>query len=299
MTSGDGSGTSGGKAGTSGGPALTLAGWRIEWAAVLFIAAVASFVAIINATSAIMEGQTGGPPIDARAAWLYEVSSVVMVVILCPIAGWMVWKVPPPIEASMRVWARAAGLHLLAACVFSVLHIAGMVALRKLGYAAAGSTYVFAYQGDLVLPFIYEWRKDVLTYASNAAWFWVFGFWQAQKAAQALVAPPATPAQDQRIEIRDGGRVTLLDPASIGWVEAAGNYVEIHTRAGKYLVRGTLAGFEERLVAHGFVRVHRSRLVNKTRISGFRPTASGDLEITLDDGGVVGGSRRFRAALEG
>lgn len=298
MTSGDGSGTSGGKAGTSGG-ALTLAGWRVEWAAVLFIAAVASVVAIINATSAIMEAGTGGAPIDARAAWLYEISSVTMVVALCPIAGWMVWKVPPPIEASWKVWARAAGLHFIAACVFSVLHVAGMVALRKLGYASAGSTYVFAYQGDLVLPFIYEWRKDVLTYASNAAWFWVFGFWQAQKAAQALVAPPETPAQDQRIEIRDGGRVTLLDPASIGWVEAAGNYVEIHARGGKHLVRGTLAGFEERLVAHGFVRVHRSRLVNKARVQSFKPTASGDLEITLQDGSVVGGSRRFRSLLEG
>lgn len=297
MTEGAASGTSGWKAGTSG-RALTLAGWRVEWAAVLFIAAVASVVAVINVTSAIMESQTGGAPIDPRAAWLYEISSVVMVVLLCPIAGWMVWKVPPPIEASMPVWARAAGLHFIAACVFSVLHIAGMVAIRKLGYAAAGSTYVFAYQGDLLVPFIYEWRKDVLTYASNAAWFWVFGFWQAQKAAQALTAPAATPAQDQRIEIRDGGRITLLDPATIGWVEAAGNYVELHARDATHLVRGTLAGFEERLAEHGFVRIHRSRLINKARISGFRPTSSGDLEITLDDGRVVGGSRRFRAMLE-
>ena len=299
VTSGDGSGTSGVKAGTSGGQGLTLAGWRVEWAAVLFIAAVASVIAIINATSAIMESQTGGPPIDPRAAWLYEISSVVMVVALSPIAGWMVWKVPPPIEASTPVWVRAAALHFAAACVFSVLHIAGMVALRKLGYASAGAAYVFAYEGDLVLPFIYEWRKDVLTYASNAAWFWVFGFWQAQKAAQALVAPAASPAADQRIEIRDGARVTLLDPGQIAWVEAAGNYVEIHTNGATHLARGTLVGFEERLAEHGFVRIHRSRLVNKARVSAFRPTPSGDLEITMDDGRVVGGSRRFRAVLEG
>jgi hypothetical protein len=280
------------------GKTLTLAGWRIEWAAVLFIAAVGSVVAVINVTSAIMESQTGGAPIDPRAAWLYEISSVVMVVVLCPVAGWMVWRVPPPIEASMPVWARAAGLHFIAACVFSLLHIAGMVAIRKLGYAAAGSTYLFAYQGDLVVPFIYEWRKDVLTYASNAAWFWVFGFWQAQKAAQALIAPASTPAQEQRIEIRDGGRITLLDPTTIGWVEAAGNYVELHTRDATHLVRGTLAGFEERLAEHGFVRIHRSRLINKARITAFRPTPAGDLEITLDDSRVVGGSRRFRAMLE-
>ena len=274
-------------------------GWRIEWTPVAFIAAVGVVVAVINATSAIMEGQTGGPPIDPRAAWLYEVSSVFMVVALSPAIGWMVWRVPPPIEPSGRLWARMAGLHLGAACVFSVLHIAGMVALRKLGYASAGSTYLFAYNGDLVLPFIYEWRKDLLTYASNALCFWAWGFWQAQKAAQALVAEPAAPVADQRIEVRDGSRVSLIDPAAIGWVEAAGNYVEIHTREATHLIRGTLAGFEERLAEHGFVRIHRSRLLNKARISGFRPTPSGDLEITLDDGRVVGGSRRFRSLLEG
>ncbi len=299
MTSGGGPGTSGGKAGTSGWPALRLAGWRVEWPAILFIALVASIIAVINATSAIMESQTGGQPIDARAAWLYEISSVVMVVILSPMAGWMVWKVPPPIEASMPVWAGAGAKHLAAACVFSVIHIAGMVALRKLGYGTAGSTYVFAYEGDLFLPFIYELRKDVLTYASNAAWFWVFGFWQAQKAAQALVAPAASPSQDQRIEIRDGGRVTLLDPRSIAWLEAAGNYVEIHADGGAaHLARGTLTGFEERLVEHGFVRIHRSRLVNRGRVKSFRPTPSGDLQLELDDGRTIVGSRRFRSALE-
>jgi len=276
-----------------------IGGWRVEWTPVVFIAAVGIVVAIINATSAIMEGQTGGPPIDARAAWLYEVSSVFMVVALSPLTGWMVWKVPPPIDASGPPWARMVGLHFVAACVFSTLHIAGMVALRKLGYASAGATYVFAYNGDLVMPFIYEWRKDLLTYASNALCFWAWGFWQAQRAAQDLVAEPASPAADQRIEIRDGARVILLDPAAIAWVEAAGNYVEIHTSDATHLARGTLSGFEERLAEHGFVRIHRSRLINKRRVSAFKPTPSGDLEITVDDGRVVGGSRRFRALLEG
>ena len=64
------------------------------------------------------------------------------------------------------------------------------------------------------------------------------------------------------------------------------------------LARGTLAAFEERLAGRGFVRIHRSRLVNRARVAAFKPTPSGDLEITLDDGSVIGGSRRFRDALE-
>ena len=52
------------------------------------------------------------------------------------------------------------------------------------------------------------------------------------------------------------------------------------------------AEFLEKLAPHGFVRVHRSRL------RSFKPTPSGDLEIALDDGGVIAGRRRFRAAVE-
>jgi len=291
VTSGDGSGTSGGKSGTSG--------WRIEWVPLGVIAAVGVVVAVLNATSGIMEAQTGGAPIDPRAAWLYETSSVLMVVLLSPGIGWAVWKVPPPEEMTLPAWLRFAGLHLVAACAFSFLHIAGMVAIRTVGYEVAGSVYHFDYQGDLLLPFVYEWRKDVLTYASNAVCYWAWGVWLAQQAALALLAAPRSTAAEPRIEIRDGARVTLLDPAQISWIAAAGNYVEIHIGSATHLARGTLAAFAEKLAARDFVRVHRSRIINRSRIRGFKPTPSGDLEITLDDGSVIGGSRRFRGALEG
>ncbi len=290
MTSGDGSGTSGGKAGTSG--------WRIEWVPLGVIAAVGLVVASLNATSGIMEAQTGGAPIDPRAAWLYEISSVLMVVLLSPAIGWMMWKVPPPEEMTVRAWLRFAGPHLAAACLFSALHIAGMVGIRTFGYALAGSAYHFDYQGSLLLPSLYEWRKDVLTYASNAVCYWVWGVWLAQQAALALLAAPRPTAAEPRIEIRDGARITLVDPAQITWIEAAGNYVEIHAAGVTHLARGTLAAFAEKLAGRGFVRVHRSRIVNRSRIRGFRPTPSGDVEIMLDDGSMIGGSRRFRAAME-
>jgi hypothetical protein len=255
-------------------------------------------VAVINATSGIMEAQTGGPQTDPRAIWLYEISSVLMVVLLSPGIGWMVWKVPPPEEMTVAAWLRFVGFHLAAACVFSLLHIAGMVAIRTAGYALAGSVYHFDYQGDFLLPSIYEWRKDVLTYAANAVCYWVWGVWLAQQAAQALLAAPRPTAAEPRIEIRDGARVTLVDPAQIAWIEAAGNYVEIHAGGASHLARGTLAAFEQKLAGRGFVRVHRSRLVNRKRVTAFRPTPSGDLEITMDDGRTIAGSRRYRSGME-
>jgi DNA-binding LytR/AlgR family response regulator len=63
-------------------------------------------------------------------------------------------------------------------------------------------------------------------------------------------------------------------------------------------VRGTLASWEAQLTARGFARVHRSRLVNRARIAATKSTPSGDLEITLDGGKTIAGSRRFRSALE-
>lgn len=291
MTSGDGSGTSGGNSVTSG--------WRIEWPPIVMIAVVGAAVAVLNATSGIMEAQTGGrPPVQPAEIWLWEVSSVFMVVALSPAVGWMVWRVPPPLGGRPPAWLRAIGLHLAAACAYSVAHVLGMVLIRQAGYATAGWPYDFSYQGDYVMPFLYEWRKDLLTYLSNAVLFWAWGLWLAYTASQVKQNAPPPLTADERIEIRDGARVTLIELGQIAWVEAAGNYVEIHVGGATHLSRGTLAAFEEKLASRGFVRIHRSRLINRARIAAFKPTPSGDLEITLDDGRVVAGSRRFRAALE-
>jgi DNA-binding LytR/AlgR family response regulator len=137
----------------------------------------------------------------------------------------------------------------------------------------------------------YEWRKDVLTYAVIASTYWIFDYVAARRRIAAQ--PPA----DERIEVRDGGTAVFLAPGDITHVEAAGNYVEFHTATKTHLVRGTLASWEARLIARGFIRVHRSRLVNRSKISAFKPTPAGDLEITLDSGSVVLGSRRYRAVL--
>ena len=284
MTSGEGAGTSGGTS-----------GWRIEWAPLALVVLVSVMVAVLNATSALMEAQSEGDVIDPRGPWVFELTSVIMVILLAPFIGWAVRRFPP---ADGR-WLMFAGGHIGASTVFTLVHIAGMVALRIAAYAVDGRTYEFAdNNGDLVLPLVYEWRKDLLTYAAIAAGYWGWGYWQAQQAAQAMVAPPA-PQADSRIEIRDGSRIILIDPADIAWSEAAGNYVEINTAAATHLARGTLAAFEEKLSPRGFVRVHRSRLVNRIRVKAFRPTSSGDLEITLDDNRTIAGSRRFRAAIEG
>jgi DNA-binding LytR/AlgR family response regulator len=79
---------------------------------------------------------------------------------------------------------------------------------------------------------------------------------------------------------------------------SAGNYVEFHLADGrKPLMRTTLAGIEEQLKPHGFLRTHRSWLVNPLRVRGMTAAGSGDWTIELDSGVEALLSRRFPQAL--
>ena len=97
--------------------------------------------------------------------------------------------------------------------------------------------------------------------------------------------------------MRDGARTHFLAANTIDWAEAAGNYVELHTAGRAILHRTSLAALEAELSAHGFARIHRSRLVRLAAVQSLASTPSGDFELTLADGTKIGGSRRFRGAL--
>lgn len=76
----------------------------------------------------------------------------------------------------------------------------------------------------------------------------------------------------------------------------SGNYVEFALASGqKHLIRTTLQAEEERLKPVGFVRIHRTRLVNAARLRRIATRASGDFEVEMDTGESLAGSRRYRA----
>ncbi len=240
----------------------------------------------VNATSRIIEADWRHEALDPRAPFVWEFSSCIALLVLAPLVGLAIERWPPR-RANLPL---LAPLHAALTIPFSLAHSAGMVALRKAAYALVGARYEFSH-GDLPLVLFYEWRKDAITYATVAAIFWFFR-WRAELAAA------RTPASPERIEIRDGASALFVRPAEIAWVEAAGNYVEFHLGARRRMVRGTLAAWEDKLGPLGFVRAHRSRIVNRAHIRGIRPTPSGDMAITLEDGRELAASRRYRAQLE-
>ena len=107
----------------------------------------------------------------------------------------------------------------------------------------------------------------------------------------------AAPAEAGRILVRTSGRVQVLDPRTIDWVEAAGDYVTIHAAGKPHLVRDSLRNVEARLASHGFCRIHRSTLVRLDCIRELLAKDNGDHEVVLHDGTRLRSSRNYRDAL--
>lgn len=267
--------TKGGGKGTNGWPR---AEWR-PWLAVLLVAVVLAFV---NATSGIIEG-AGGHWIEPV---LWEGTSAIIIVGLAPLIGYAMQRWP----LRSGNLAAFALVHMGLTIPFALVHITFIFVSREAAYWLFGARYGF-FDDGIGITLLYEWRKDVLVYAAIAATYRFFDY----IAERNRIA--ASPPRDDRIKLQDGGAAIFLAPEDITHVEAAGNYVEFHTAEKSHLVRGTLASWEERLTVRGFVRVHRSRLVNRSKIAALTPTRSGDFDIALIDGRTVAGSRRFRKQL--
>lgn len=96
--------------------------------------------------------------------------------------------------------------------------------------------------------------------------------------------------------ISDRGSVKVVQLKDIVWVEAADNYVMIHTHEQQYMMRQTLSGLAQRLGAQ-FSRCHRRYLVKLDQISESRVLPKGDAELVLVGGTVIPCSRQYRDDL--
>ena len=100
----------------------------------------------------------------------------------------------------------------------------------------------------------------------------------------------------QRLLVPDSGKLELIESASIDWLEAADNYVHVHTASRRYLLRRTL---QDLLVHLGpsFVRIHKSAAVNLAAIGALAPLFKGDYEVQLRNGRKLRLSRRYKDEL--
>lgn len=102
----------------------------------------------------------------------------------------------------------------------------------------------------------------------------------------------------ERIVVKHAGRITFLNVDEVDWIEAADNYVQLHAGGTTHLVHGTLAKLEARLAPQRFLRVHRSTIVNVSRIQALEPLSHGEYRILLRDGTSLTSGRTYRERLD-
>jgi hypothetical protein len=245
------------------------------------MAAIAVLVGGFN-TVHVMSDLHDIPQISAFEPIIWESSSWVTFLTFAPI----IWLASQWAPFTVRPRWRLA-LHVPAAFAFSLAHVVGFMLLRKGAYWLAGGDYVPSLLGN----FFYEFRKDLLGYVlSLLAFHWVAGHMAAGAEGRSRTEP-------EFFDIRDGARLTRVALSEILAVTAAGNYVEFLLADGRRpLMRTSLSALEAELASSGFVRTHRSWLVNETRVTGLMPEGSGDYRVELGQEAAPL-SRRYRAAL--
>lgn len=190
---------------------------------------------------------------------------------------------------------------------FFFIHVLTMALIRKGVYGLMGLSYDFTHQEPFEVA-LYEIRKDLLTYLLFHAVFFVTQGPQRLRDPVTLDPtpqndpaqndlPPLDPSGPDTLIVRIDGRTHRLLPQDISHILAAGNYVEIHAGGRVHFTRQTLAALETRLAPLGFLKIHRSCLLNPAAMDSFTPTRSGHLEIHLKTGGTVLASRRLRKTL--
>lgn len=100
---------------------------------------------------------TGLEQVAMWKPFLWEMSSVLVLLALIP----AIVRVERRYRLDSKPRSRVVAIHLLSACIFSIVHTGGMVAIRKLGFLMAGESYDF---GNVLVQGFYELQKDLVTY---------------------------------------------------------------------------------------------------------------------------------------
>jgi hypothetical protein len=251
----------------------------------LFIGVAVSVMAValtFNAMNVYHEHAESGHRLLFWESAVWEGSSGLYFLAVCPAV----------LALTRRVWpldrprlAKLAG-HLCAAVVVSLGHVIAIGAMRWSVYRVLGNHYdAFGPLGD----WPYELRKDLLSYAALVG---LYVGWRLLRPS-----PDAADGSPEVLEVRDGARRHFVPLLDVVWVEAAGNYVELHRGGAGLLHRASLSDMERRLRTVGFVRIHRSRLVRREAIDAVESKPTGDFTVRLRDGRELAGSRRYRRPL--
>jgi len=100
-----------------------------------------------------------------------------------------------------------------------------------------------------------------------------------------------------RIAIKAKGRILLIDPADVVTVQAQGNCVLLQWMSGSELLRESMSTVAEKLRPYGFVRIHRSVLINASFVEEIHPLTTGEYVLRIKGGKEFHVSRTYKKNL--
>src|SRR5579859_6322178 len=103
--------------------------------------------------------------------------------------------------------------------------------------------------------------------------------------------------QAPRIAFKVKGSFLLLDLADILAVQAEGNYVSLQHQRHPYLVHESLSSMAEKLKPYGFIRIHRSVVVNTSAVEEIQPLSTGEYRLRVKGGGEYSVTRTYKHNL--
>jgi two-component system, LytTR family, response regulator len=105
--------------------------------------------------------------------------------------------------------------------------------------------------------------------------------------------------QAPRIAFKAKGRILLMDLSAILAIEAEGNYVSLQHERNPYLVHESLSSMAEKLNPYGFIRIHRSAIVNTSAVEEIQPLPTGEYRLRIKGGKEYLVTRTYKHNLRG
>ncbi|MCD8172967.1 MAG: LytTR family transcriptional regulator DNA-binding domain-containing protein [Alistipes sp.] len=233
-----------------------------------------------------------GPRLRLTAA------DVVSTLVLCLLtglygrAGWTVAAVSAALFGAGTLFGGYLYGYIRGLVSFPYIRVAYVVVAVFITLDAVLAVYTAAY--GVMEPFLH----DVFLYlaAAFAAWSAIVrdGGGREEPAGEEVVTEPETATAPESAEVRESGRIAvkkgtsihIVETADILYISAMGDYVSIVTPAGRYVKEGTMAYYEG-MLPDGFVRVHRSAIVNIAKISSVELYGKQNYNLRLNNGESV------------
>jgi DNA-binding LytR/AlgR family response regulator len=101
-----------------------------------------------------------------------------------------------------------------------------------------------------------------------------------------------------RVAIKVKGKILFINLGDVVAVQAEGNYVSLQQNSNSYLLRESISAVAEKLEPHGFIRIHRSILVNTSFVEEIRPYSTGEYGLRVKGGKEFTVTRTYKKNLK-